>query len=84
MSSCCSDRGTQISSSEQPNDRIVAWRALACRGQSMHWLAAVPNLVIARPDVSHEISPIGWLGPAISDVADGDADDPAVPPPELA
>jgi hypothetical protein len=83
-SSCCSDRGTQISSSEQQNDGIVAWRALACRGQSMNWLAAVPNMVFARPEVSHEIPLIGWLGPAVSDVADGESIDPEVPPPELA
>jgi hypothetical protein len=83
-SSCCSDRGTQASSSEQQNDRIVAWRALACRGQSMNWLAATPNMVIAQSEVSHETPLIGWLGPAISDVADGESNDPAVPPPELA
>jgi hypothetical protein len=83
-STCCSDRGTQISSSEQQNDRIVAWRALACKGQSMHWLAAVPNMVIPRPEIAYETPLIGWLGPAVSDVVDGEADDPAVPPPELA
>jgi hypothetical protein len=83
-SSCCRDRDAQHSSSEPQNDRIVAWRALACRGLPMNWLAAVPNMVIARPEVSHEIPLIGWLGPAISEFAVGESDHPTVPPPEMA
>jgi hypothetical protein len=80
--SCCSD--VQATASDNREDHIVAWRALACRGQSMNWLAAVPNMIIARPGVSHETPLIGWLGPASSDVAGGESHDPAVPPPQPA
>ena len=81
---CCSDQGVQAASSDDREDHIVAWRALACRGQSMNWLAAVPNMIVARPGLSHETPLIGWLGPASSDVAGGESHDPAVPPPESA
>ena len=82
--SCCSDHSVQAASSNDREGHIVAWRALACRGQSMNWLAAVPNMIIERPDVSLQTPLIGWLGPASSDVAGGESHDPAVPPPESA
>jgi hypothetical protein len=82
--SCCSDHDVQAASSDEIEDHIVAWRALACRGQSMNWLAAVPNMIVARPGLSHETPLVGWLGPASSDVAGGESLDPAVPPPQPA
>ena len=63
---------------------LVAWRALACRGQSLHWLAAVPSLVLIRPELSQGIPHIDWLGPTASEVASGVSNHPAVPPPEQA
>ena len=63
---------------------IIAWRALACHGQSMNWLAAVPTLIIVRPEMSHELPLVAWLGPATSDCAAWTAVDPDVPPPERA
>ncbi len=83
-SSCCSDHGVQAASNGEREDQVVAWRALACRGQSTNWLAAVPNMFIVRPGQSHETLLLGWLGPASSDVAGGESRDPAVPPPESA
>jgi hypothetical protein len=65
-------------------NRIVAWRALACNGQSMNWLAAVPTLIVARPEMSHEQPLVAWLGPAISETANYLSEDPGVPPPERA
>jgi hypothetical protein len=82
--SCCSDKTAQVPPSNNHNNHIVAWRVLACRGQSLHWLAAAPNLINVRPAVSYETLLLGWLGPATSDIAGGEASDPAVPPPELA
>jgi hypothetical protein len=92
--SCCTahDRGTRACNSDQEakttttngDGRIVAWRALACRGQSLQWLAAVPTLILLRPELSQEFPLIVWLGPAPSEVAGGQAEDPAVPPPECA
>jgi len=71
-------------SAPQSDDAIVAWRAMKCRGQSTNWLAAVPTLILIRV-VSVERPPIvERLGPAASDCAEGIADDPTVPPPELA
>jgi hypothetical protein len=63
---------------------LIAWRALACRGQSLHWLAAVPSLVLVRPELSQVIPHIDWLGPTGSEVAGGNSSSPAVPPPERA
>jgi hypothetical protein len=80
--SCCRD--VQARPSGDRKNHIVAWRALACRGQSMNWLGAAPNMIIARPALSRETPLIDWLGPASSDVARVESIDPAVPPPELA
>jgi hypothetical protein len=70
--------------SERPNQSIVAWRALACGGHSLQWLAAVPTLVTARSACLHQLPLVAWLGPAASERGQGLSDDPAVPPPERA
>jgi hypothetical protein len=80
---CCESRHEEITSADE-DDRIVAWRSLACRGQSMNWLAAAPTLILVRPDVSQGFPLIARLGPTESDIAGSIADDPAVPPPERA
>jgi len=81
---CCTEQKVRATSENDREQSIVAWRALACRGQSMNWLAAVPNMIIPRPDMSRELPPAGWLRPASSDIASGESIDPAVPPPENA
>jgi hypothetical protein len=68
----------------QTASRVVVLRALACGGQSMNWLAAVPTLISARLDVADRLPLISWLGPQLSLIADGIADEPVVPPPERA
>jgi hypothetical protein len=84
VQSCCGKEDSSATLSTEQSVRIVAWRALACRGQSMNWLSAVPPLAFAQPELAYEFPRIGWLGPVRSDVASGTSYDPAVPPPECA
>ena len=65
-------------------DRLVAWRAMECHGQSMKWLAATPTLVLESPTCQEPLPLIEWLGPAMSDVACRTTSLPTVPPPERA
>lgn len=66
------------------SDRLVAWRAMECHGQSMNWLAATPTLVMDRPNFSHILPLVAWLGPAASETATCVAERPDLPPPEMA
>ena len=65
-------------------DRIVAWRAMACHGQSLNWLAAVPTLIAARLEISNDLPFVAWLGPAASETAECLPTCPDVPPPQQA
>jgi hypothetical protein len=81
---CCAPAGNydqKVEKSDKTN-RIVAWRALGCRGLSMNWLAAVPSLVVVPPVASNEVVLVTWLGPATSDVACSHSSPPDLPPPE--
>ena len=80
--SCCKSHPTP--KSETKSDFVVAWRALACHGQSLHWLAAVPTLIAVPLDFLHELPLVEWLGPPPSETAGVISDLPAVPPPERA
>jgi hypothetical protein len=85
--SCCQKHTAQLAAArpaEKTDSGIVAWRALACRGQSLQWLAAVPTLIVVRHAWSHRLPCVAWLGPAASEHGEGIAYDPAVPPPEWA
>lgn len=82
-SSCCAQPHEEPKQSPATH-QIVAWRALACHGQSMNWLAAVPTLIVVRPDFSHDLPIIAWLGPATSETAECLVVDLDVPPPERA
>lgn len=95
--SCCSKRQTCCDShskscceshhgpkSEAKSDYVVAWRALACHGQSLQWLAAVPTLISVELDCSHDLAPTAWLLPQASHIASPLADAPNPPPPERA
>jgi hypothetical protein len=92
--SCCDSHGGKAHScyaeqhiktaATKGDERVVGWRVLACRGLSLHWLAAVPTLIVVRPEASQEMSLIDRLGPAPSEVAGGRSQVPAVPPPEQA
>jgi hypothetical protein len=80
---CCEgrhDNATRPTSSEN----VIAWQALKCRGQSVHWLSAVPPLMAARLEMTQELPLVRWLGPPTSEVATHAAIAPANPPPESA
>lgn len=80
-SSCSAHDHEHESSKESTSgDHIVAWRALACHGQSMNWLAAVPTLVVSRPELSGDAPRVTWLGPAISETAEALPTEVVVPP----
>ena len=87
--SCCSTDHTEGPGREEPPwtddpqvQYIVILRALACQGQSLNWLAAVPTMVNPPLDLPQRLSPPAWLGPPESDEASCNARQPAVPPPE--
>jgi hypothetical protein len=85
--SCCQKHVEQPaveSSSDKADQSVVAWRALACHGHSIHWLAAVPTLVAVRLEWSQQLPCVAWLGPAASEHGEGISDNPTVPPPERA
>lgn len=84
--SCCRKHAEQpaVTQTEKKDDGIVAWRALACRGQTLNWLAAVPTTVVARLSWLRQLPRVAWLGPASSEHGEGIAVDPAVPPPKWA
>lgn len=84
ISSCCAQHHDEPNNNSTETHQIVAWRALACHGQSMNWLAAVPTLIVVRPEVSHVLPIIAWLGPATSETAECIVVDLDVPPPERA
>ncbi len=80
---CCAHKNAQ-QQKKNGGDRIVAWRALACHGHSLHWLTAITTLVVVRPEVSQHLPLVAWLGPAVSDVAEKITTYPEVPPPKRA
>jgi len=85
---CCQKRHVNRPAASRTADKkdngVVAWRALACRGQSLGWLAVVPTGVVVRHSWLNEFPRVAWLGPAASEHGEGIAVDPAVPPPEWA
>ena len=50
----------------------------------MNWLSATPTLIAARPEISHDLPLITWLGPAISEIGRATSACPDLPPPERA
>jgi hypothetical protein len=84
--SCCcchhNDHATKVG--VKTASHIVVWRALACGGQSMNWLSAVPTLIAVRHELFNRRPLVVWLEPHTSVCAEGIADEPVVPPPERA
>lgn len=79
---CCHHDDAAAKDSDRAASRVVVWKALACGGQSLNWLTAVPTLIAVRHEPADRLPLVAWLGPPISACADGIADEPVVPPPE--
>jgi hypothetical protein len=84
--SCCTAKALCCQSKlprndKQPSDNVVAWRALACHGQSLNWLAAPvapPPPLLEAGDL---LPPAGWLRASLGSLLPGRSDEPAIPPP---
>lgn len=81
--SCCSSQKADIAKSDESNF-VIGFRALACHGQSLSWLAAVPTLITIELSLADEFPLVSWLGPHSSNIAAGVSDVPTPPPPERA
>jgi hypothetical protein len=79
--SCCSSRQNEKQQNDK-SDLIVAWRALACHGQSLQWFAAVPSLITVELELSDHLALVAWLGPHSSEFVSPFSDTPTPPPPE--
>jgi hypothetical protein len=82
--SCCASHHDEATVPAKAVDHVVGWRALACHGQSLNWLAAVPTLISASPELTDQLPLVAWLGPHTSQVGRCVVDLPIVPPPERA
>ncbi len=78
---CCS-RSSVATKTAPSTDYVVAWRAMACNGQSLDSVATVPMLVSARRELAGELPFSYWLQAPASHVAAGVSPLPSVPPPE--
>jgi hypothetical protein len=83
---CCHCRAEQSAERHEvkATSRVIAWRALDCKGQSSNWLAAVPTWLDQAQSFSNDLHLIQWLGPAGSDQVARAGDLPTTPPPERA
>ncbi len=86
--SCCSERqdvtGPDESTPANTSNHVIGWRALACRGHALHWLAAVPTLIVPPHGLLNDLPLVERRSPTSSEVAEGLSDSPDVPPPEVA
>jgi hypothetical protein len=84
--SCCSKHldVTAPDDSMPASDHLIGLRALACRGQALDWLAAVPTLIVPPHELLTDLPLVERRAPASSEVAEGLSDSPDVPPPEVA
>lgn len=85
---CCAE-SQAVSRTEESNrsgedDHIIGWRALACRGQAILWLAAVPMLIAPSRGLVNDLPLIERRAPSVSESAKAVPDAPDVPPPEAA
>lgn len=79
--SCCSSQKAIAAKSDESRF-VIGFRALACHGQSLNWLAAVPTLITIELNFADEFPLVAWLGPHSSDIASPFAETPTPPPPE--
>jgi hypothetical protein len=84
---CCTERQVATNANQFNGDadvnHIIGWRAMACRGQAIHWLAAVPTLIMPPHALLNDPPLVERCAPAVSEVAGGVPDAPDVPPPEV-
>jgi hypothetical protein len=85
---CCAKNQITTNANESNraagDDHIVGWRALACRGQAVQWLAAVPTLIVPPRGIVNDLPLIERRAPAVSEAATSVPHAPDVPPPEVA
>jgi hypothetical protein len=85
---CCTEHqvttNTRESNRNDDDDHIIGLRALACRGEAIHWLAAVPTLIVPQHEPLNDPPLVERRAPAVSEAADSVPDAPDVPPPEVA
>lgn len=98
VASCCSARETpheksisikvvvdhESSETNRSDSNVIGWRALACNGGSLNWLAAVPSLILPQLEVGMRSPAMAWLGQLSSDDQIVVFECPTVPPPERA
>jgi hypothetical protein len=79
---CCQSKPEQAKPPVSGNENIVAWRALACHGQSLEWFAA-PVVTLSSPlDACDFLPPVAWLRPSAVVLPNVRSDTPDTPPPE--
>ncbi|HEX2474544.1 MAG TPA: hypothetical protein VHK01_07360 [Lacipirellulaceae bacterium] len=87
-SSCCSKyqdvTAPDDSTPANEGNHVIGWRALACRGQALHWLAAVPTLIVPPHELLNDLPLVERRAPTSSEVAEGLSASPDVPPPKVA
>jgi hypothetical protein len=81
--SCCS-KHAHVAAKQTNDFRVVGWQSLKCKGHTMNWFAAVPTLIVRAETLTDVLPFSNWLAPAESDHSAGIADQPALPPPEVA
>ena len=81
---CCHKNDHPSNNNDKTSTHIIVWKALACGGLSMNWLAAAPTLIAPPVDLADRLPLVSWLGPPTSSLAEGLANQPAVPPPQRA
>jgi len=76
---CCASK---VEPKSGDRSRVAGWRALACQGKSLGWLAATPTLVLATSQRAVVVLSFPSYTLAIySETAIGQIESPPVPPP---
>lgn len=79
-SACC--QTNSANKPARPAQAFVAWRALACQGQTLQWLIAPVTTMSIRIEMGDLLPPVGWCRPAICSLPPGHTDEPVTPPPQ--
>jgi hypothetical protein len=85
--SCCTtseDITSDVATTANDSHRLIGLRALTCRGHALHWLAAVPMLIVPPHALPNDLPLVERYAPDVSDVADSRPESPDLPPPKVA